>query len=97
MRGKTTILEVMVTKELGDPFRRDALALPTRFLQSTSTPRSSASAAIRQSADAARRGARCRSDLNNAGRIAPMTASSRSASIRIATLLWPELVGWLAR
>jgi sulfoacetaldehyde acetyltransferase len=32
-RGKTTILEVMVTKELGDPFRRDALALPTRFLQ----------------------------------------------------------------
>jgi len=22
----------MVTKELGDPFRRDALALPTRFL-----------------------------------------------------------------
>ncbi len=31
-RGKTTILEVMVTKELGDPFRRDALALPTRFL-----------------------------------------------------------------
>ena len=32
-RGKTTIIEVMVTKELGDPFRRDALALPTRFLQ----------------------------------------------------------------
>ena len=31
-RGKTTILEVMVTKELGDPFRRDALALPTRYL-----------------------------------------------------------------
>ena len=31
-RGKTTVLEVMVTKELGDPFRRDALALPTRFL-----------------------------------------------------------------
>ncbi len=31
-RGKTTIIEIMVTKELGDPFRRDALALPTRFL-----------------------------------------------------------------
>ena len=31
-RGRTTILEIMVTKELGDPFRRDALALPTRFL-----------------------------------------------------------------
>ena len=31
-RGKTTILEIMVTKELGDPFRRDALALPTRLL-----------------------------------------------------------------
>lgn len=31
-RGKTTIIEVMVNKELGDPFRRDALALPTRFL-----------------------------------------------------------------
>jgi sulfoacetaldehyde acetyltransferase len=31
-KGRTTILEVMVTKELGDPFRRDALALPTRYL-----------------------------------------------------------------
>jgi sulfoacetaldehyde acetyltransferase len=30
--GKTTILEMMVTRELGDPFRRDALALPTRYL-----------------------------------------------------------------
>jgi sulfoacetaldehyde acetyltransferase len=30
--GKTTILEMMVTRELGDPFRRDALALPTRHL-----------------------------------------------------------------
>ena len=26
--GKTTVLEMMVTRELGDPFRRDALALP---------------------------------------------------------------------
>jgi len=31
--GKTTILEMMVTRELGDPFRRDALALPVRHLE----------------------------------------------------------------
>ncbi len=30
--GKTTILELMVTKELGDPFRRDALSKPIRHL-----------------------------------------------------------------
>jgi sulfoacetaldehyde acetyltransferase len=30
--GKTTVLEMMVTRELGDPFRRDALALPKRHL-----------------------------------------------------------------
>ncbi len=30
--GRTTVLEMMVTPELGDPFRRDALALPTRHL-----------------------------------------------------------------
>ena len=30
--GKTTILEMMVTRELGDPFRRDALSKPVRFL-----------------------------------------------------------------
>jgi len=30
--GKTTILEMMVTRELGDPFRRDALKLPKRLL-----------------------------------------------------------------
>ncbi len=30
--GKTTVLEMMVTRELGDPFRRDALSLPTRHL-----------------------------------------------------------------
>lgn len=30
--GRTTILEVMVTRELGDPFRRDALSKPVRFL-----------------------------------------------------------------
>ena len=30
--GKTTVLEIMCTRELGDPFRRDALAKPIRFL-----------------------------------------------------------------
>ena len=30
--GKTTILEMMCTRELGDPFRRDALKLPVRLL-----------------------------------------------------------------
>jgi sulfoacetaldehyde acetyltransferase len=30
--GKTTVLEMMVTKELGDPFRRDALTKPVRYL-----------------------------------------------------------------
>jgi sulfoacetaldehyde acetyltransferase len=30
--GRTTVLEVMVTKELGDPFRRDALSKPVRLL-----------------------------------------------------------------
>jgi sulfoacetaldehyde acetyltransferase len=30
--GKTTVLEMMVTRELGDPFRRDALAAPVRHL-----------------------------------------------------------------
>ncbi len=30
--GITTVLEVLVTQELGDPFRRDALSKPVRFL-----------------------------------------------------------------
>lgn len=30
--GRTTVLEMMVTKELGDPFRRDALSKPVRHL-----------------------------------------------------------------
>ncbi|HXG28361.1 MAG TPA: sulfoacetaldehyde acetyltransferase [Nevskiales bacterium] len=30
--GKTCILEIMCTRELGDPFRRDALRKPVRFL-----------------------------------------------------------------
>ena len=31
-QGKTTVIEVMCTRELGDPFRRDALAKPIRLL-----------------------------------------------------------------
>ena len=30
--GRCTVLEMMVTQELGDPFRRDALSKPVRFL-----------------------------------------------------------------
>ncbi len=30
--GKTCVIEIMCTRELGDPFRRDALALPKRHL-----------------------------------------------------------------
>ena len=30
--GKTCVLEIMCTRELGDPFRRDALSRPVRFL-----------------------------------------------------------------
>ncbi|MEO6354696.1 MAG: sulfoacetaldehyde acetyltransferase [Burkholderiaceae bacterium] len=31
--GKTTIIEIMCTRELGDPFRRDALSKPVRLLE----------------------------------------------------------------
>jgi sulfoacetaldehyde acetyltransferase len=31
--GKTTVIEVMCTKELGDPFRKDALSTPVRHLE----------------------------------------------------------------
>ncbi|MFK8031870.1 MAG: sulfoacetaldehyde acetyltransferase [Gammaproteobacteria bacterium] len=31
--GKTTVVEIMCTKELGDPFRRDALSTPVRHLE----------------------------------------------------------------
>lgn len=31
-QGKTTVIEILVTQELGDPFRRDALSKPVRFL-----------------------------------------------------------------
>jgi len=31
--GKTCVIEIMCTRELGDPFRRDALSKPVRFLE----------------------------------------------------------------
>jgi sulfoacetaldehyde acetyltransferase len=31
--GRTTVIEVMCTRELGDPFRRDALKKPVRYLE----------------------------------------------------------------
>jgi len=31
-KGETTVLEIMCTQELGDPFRRDALSTPVRHL-----------------------------------------------------------------
>ncbi|GAA1496737.1 sulfoacetaldehyde acetyltransferase [Paeniglutamicibacter kerguelensis] len=31
--GKTTVIEIMCTRELGDPFRRDALSTPVRHLE----------------------------------------------------------------
>ena len=31
-QGKTCVIEIMCTRELGDPFRRDALAKPVRLL-----------------------------------------------------------------
>ena len=30
---KTTIIEIMCSRELGDPFRKDALSKPVRFLE----------------------------------------------------------------
>ena len=31
--GKSTVIEIMCTRELGDPFRRDALSKPVRYLE----------------------------------------------------------------
>ena len=31
--GKTCLVEIMTSRELGDPFRRDAMKLPQRLLQ----------------------------------------------------------------
>jgi sulfoacetaldehyde acetyltransferase len=31
--GRCTVIEMMLTQELGDPFRRDALSKPVRYLE----------------------------------------------------------------
>jgi sulfoacetaldehyde acetyltransferase len=31
--GKTCVVEIMCTRKLGDPFRRDALSKPVRYLE----------------------------------------------------------------
>ena len=36
--GTCTVLEMMVTQELGDPFRRDALSKPVRYLRRSTGP-----------------------------------------------------------
>lgn len=38
--GLTTVIEIDVSKELGDPFRRDAMALPKRLLPQYTSPSS---------------------------------------------------------
>jgi sulfoacetaldehyde acetyltransferase len=35
--GRTTVLDVLLTQELGDPFRRDALSRPVRYLEKYKT------------------------------------------------------------
>ena len=32
-QGRTTVVEMLLTQELGDPFRRDALSKPVRYLE----------------------------------------------------------------
>jgi len=49
--GKTTIIEVMTTRELGDPFRRDAMKLPQRLLTKYQATNESAESATEQPID----------------------------------------------
>jgi sulfoacetaldehyde acetyltransferase len=49
--GKTTIVEVMTTRELGDPFRRDAMKLPQRRLAKYQGTNESAESATGQPID----------------------------------------------
>eukprot|EP01065_Artemidia_motanka_P015829 TRINITY_DN1954_c0_g1_i4.p1 TRINITY_DN1954_c0_g1~~TRINITY_DN1954_c0_g1_i4.p1 ORF type:complete len:660 (+),score=262.63 TRINITY_DN1954_c0_g1_i4:86-1981(+) len=51
--GKTTIVEVMTTRELGDPFRRDAMKLPQRRLAKYSAFSESSESATGQPVDIA--------------------------------------------
>jgi len=49
--GKTTIVEVLTTRELGDPFRRDAMKLPKRLLPQYQPTNMSAESATQQPID----------------------------------------------
>jgi len=49
--GKTTIVEVMTTRELGDPFRRDAMKLPQRKLAKYQATNESSESATQQPID----------------------------------------------
>lgn len=49
--GKTTIVEVMTTRELGDPFRRDAMKLPQRRLAKYQATNESSESATQQPID----------------------------------------------
>jgi len=49
--GKTTVIEMMVTRELGDPFRRDAMKLPQRMLKKYQATNEEAESATGQPVD----------------------------------------------
>lgn len=49
--GKTTIVEVCTTRELGDPFRRDAMKLPQRHLAKYQSTNMDAESATQQPVD----------------------------------------------
>merc|ERR1712129_322525 len=51
-KGKMTIVEIMCTKELGDPFRRDAMKLPQRLLSKYQTTNQSKESSTGQPTDA---------------------------------------------
>merc|ERR1711879_188922 len=49
--GKTTVLEMMLTRELGDPFRRDAMKLPQRVLSKYQSTNESSESSTGQPVD----------------------------------------------
>jgi len=49
--GKTTVIEMMLTRELGDPFRRDAMKLPQRCLSKYQGTNESSESATGQPVD----------------------------------------------
>ena len=51
--GKTTVVEVMTTRELGDPFRRDAMKLPQRVLDKYQSTNEEAESFTQQPTDLA--------------------------------------------